>query len=52
MEPGDTVRLKRPGHPAIEITALPADHGPLEVSPENAPMIGFLLRARTCRRST
>jgi L-ascorbate metabolism protein UlaG (beta-lactamase superfamily) len=44
MEPGDTLRLKRPGHPAIEITALPAEHGPPEVAPKNAPVIGFMLR--------
>jgi len=45
MRPGDVVELEAPDRRSVEVTALPADHGPPEVAPKNGPVIGFLLRA-------
>ena len=45
LEPGDSVSLKRPEGPPVEVIAVRADHGPPEVAPKNGPVIGFVLRA-------
>jgi L-ascorbate metabolism protein UlaG (beta-lactamase superfamily) len=44
MKPGETVELERPAGGVVEVTAVPADHGPPEVAPKNGPVIGFVLR--------
>jgi L-ascorbate metabolism protein UlaG (beta-lactamase superfamily) len=48
MEPGDSVELESPDG-AVEVTAVPADHGPPEVAPKNGPVIGFVLRGAGLR---
>jgi len=45
MSPGDTVELERHGGGAVEVTAVPADHGPPEVAAKNGPVIGFVVRS-------
>jgi L-ascorbate metabolism protein UlaG (beta-lactamase superfamily) len=44
MRPGDTVGVERPAGGSIEVTAVPAEHGPPDVAPKNGPVIGFVLR--------
>ena len=44
MEPGDVVTVDRPdGGGSVNVTAVPADHGPPEVAAKNGPVIGFVL---------
>jgi L-ascorbate metabolism protein UlaG (beta-lactamase superfamily) len=43
LEPGASIQLERPGGGTVEVTAVPADHGPPEVAAKNGPVIGFVL---------
>jgi L-ascorbate metabolism protein UlaG (beta-lactamase superfamily) len=43
MEPGDVVTVDRPEAGSVDVTAVPADHGPPEVAAKNGPVIGFVL---------
>lgn len=45
LGPGDTIELARPEGGSVEITAVPAEHGPPEVAAKNGPVIGFVLRS-------
>lgn len=43
MQPGDAVMIDRPGGGAVQVVAVPADHGPPDVASKNGPVIGFVL---------
>jgi L-ascorbate metabolism protein UlaG (beta-lactamase superfamily) len=43
--PWQTHRLENPAGPTVEVTAVPAQHGPVGCEPVSGPVIGFVLQA-------